>query len=140
LRVTPYARLSYQYVGQNSYDEGSGAAALNIASFSDSALRGMIGVAAGSLNKDPLKDDYIYRANIAVGADTSGLLKPTLNTTLGDYSSSVTTATAGSAFVQVGLYGTVKISDNAYAYAGVSGEARTGQTLYGGSVGLHMAF
>jgi len=140
LRVTPYARLSYQYVGQNSYDEGSGAAALNIASFSDSALRGMIGVAAGSLNKDPLKDDYTYRANIAVGADTSGLLNPTLNTTLGGYSSTVTTATAGYAFVQVGLYSTVKISDNAYAYAGVSGEARTGQTMCGGSVGLRLAF
>ncbi len=140
LRVTPYARLSYQYVGQNSYDEGSGAAALNIARFSGSAVRGVIGVAAGSLNKDPLKDEYTYRANVAVGADTSGLLNPTLNTTLGGYSSSVTTATAGSAFVQVGLYGTVKISDNAYAYAGVSGEARTGQTLYGGSVGLRMAF
>ena len=140
LRVTPYARLSYQYVGQNSYDEGSGAAALNIARFSGSALRGVIGVAAGSLNKDPLKDEYTYRANVAVGADTSGLLNPTLNTTLGGYSSSVTTATAGSAFVQVGLYGTVKISDNAYAYAGVTGEARSGQTLYGGSVGLRMAF
>jgi len=140
LRVTPYARLSYQYVAQNSYDEGSGAAALNIARFSGSAVRGVIGVAAGSLNKDPLKDEYTYRANVAVGADTSGLLNPTLNTTLGSYSSSVTTATDGSAFVQVGLYGTVKISDNAYAYAGVSGEARTGQTLYGGSVGLRMAF
>jgi autotransporter-associated beta strand protein len=140
LRVTPYARLTYQYVGQSSYDEGSGAAALNIARFSGSALRGVIGVAAGSLNKDPLKDDYTYRANIAVGADTSGLLNPTLNTTLGGYSSTVTTATAGSAFVQVGLYGTVKISDNAYAYAGVSGEARSGQTLYGGSVGLRIAF
>jgi outer membrane autotransporter protein len=140
LRVTPYARLSYQYVGQNSYDEGSGAAALNIARFSGSAVRGVIGLAAGSLNKAPLKDDYTYRANLAVGADTSGLLNPTLNTTLGGFSSSVTTATAGSAFVQVGLYGTVKISDNAYAYAGVSGEARTGQTLYGGSVGLRMAF
>jgi uncharacterized protein with beta-barrel porin domain len=140
VRVTPYARLSYQYVGQNSYDEGSGAAALNIARFSGSAVRGVIGVAAGSLNKDPLKDDYTYRANVAVGADTSGLLNPTLNTTLGGYSSSVTTATAGSTFVQVGLYGTVKITDNAYAYAGVSGEARTGQTQYGGSVGLRMAF
>ena len=140
VRVTPYARLSYQYVGQNSYDEGSGAAALNIARFSGSAVRGVIGVAAGSLNKDPLKDDYTYRANIAVGADTSGLLNPTLNTTLGGYSSSVTTASAGSAFVQVGLYGTVKVADNAYAYAGVSGEARSGQTLYGGSVGLRMAF
>ncbi|MCM0036578.1 MAG: autotransporter domain-containing protein [Burkholderiaceae bacterium] len=140
LRVTPYARLSYQYVGQNSYDEGNGVAALSIASFSGSALRGVIGVAAGSLNKDPLKDDYTYRANVAVGADTSGLLNPTLNTTLGGYSSSVTTVTAGSAFVQVGLYGTVKIADNTYAYAGVSGEARTGQTLYGGSVGLRIAF
>jgi hypothetical protein len=140
VRVTPYARLTFQYVGQNSYDEGSGVAALNIASFSGSAVRGVIGVAAGSLNKDPLKDDYTYRANVAVGADTSGLLNPTLNTTLGGYSSSVTTATAGSAFVQVGLYGTFKISDNAYAYAGVSGEARSGQTLYGGSVGLRIAF
>ena len=140
VRVTPYARLSYQYVGQNSYDEGGGVAALNIARFCGSAVRGVLGVAAGSLNKNPLKDDYTYRANVAVGADTSGLLNPTLNTTLGGYSSSVTTASAGSAFVQVGLYGTVKISDNAYAYAGVSGEARTGQTLYGGSVGLRMAF
>jgi hypothetical protein len=140
LRVTPYARLSYQYVGQNSYDEGSGVAALNIARFSGSAVRGVVGVAAGSLSKDPLKDDYTYRANVAVGADTSGLLNPTLNTTLGGYSSSVTTATAGSAFVQVGLYGTVKIADSAYAYAGVSAEARTGQTLYGGSVGLRLAF
>jgi uncharacterized protein with beta-barrel porin domain len=138
LRVTPYARLSYQYVGQNSYDEGSGAAALNIARFSDSAVRGLVGVVAGSLNKDPLKNDYTYRANLAIGADTSGLLNPTLNTTLGGFSSNVTTVTAGSAFVQVGLYGTVKIADNAYAYAGVSGEARSGQTLYGGSIGLRI--
>jgi autotransporter-associated beta strand protein len=140
LRVTPYARLTYQYVGQNSYDEGSGAAALNIARFSGSAVRGVLGVAAGSINKDPLKDDYTYRANIAVGADTSGLLNPTLNTTLGGFSSSVTTPTAGSTFVQAGLYGTIKVADSAYAYAGVSAEARTGQTLYGGSVGLRLAF
>ena len=140
LRVTPYARVTYQYGGQASYNEGSSAAALNIASFSGSAVRGTLGVAAGSLNKDPLKDDYTYRANVAVGADTTGLLNPTLNTTLGGFSSNVTTATAGATFVQLGLYGTVKIADNDYAYAGVSGEARSGQTLYGGSVGLRMAF
>ena len=140
VRITPYARLSYQYVGQAAYDEGSGAAALNITGFNGGAVRGVIGLAAGSSNKDPLKYEYTYRANTAVGTDSSGLLNPTLGTTLGSYSSSVTTATAGSAFVQVGFYGTVKISDNAYAYAGVSGEARTGQTLYGGNVGLRMAF
>ena len=140
LRLTPYARLTYQYVGQASYDEGSSAAALRIASFSASAGRGVIGLTAGSLNKDPLKDEYTYRANVAVGADTTGLLNPMLNTSLGGFSSSDTTATAGSAFVQVSLYGTVKVADNAFAYAGVSGEARTGQTLYGGSVGLRVAF
>ena len=140
VRITPYVRLTYQYVGQASYDEGSGAAALSISRFSGSAVRGTIGVAAGSLKKDPLKDGYTYRANIGVGADTTGLLNPIVNTTLGGFASSVTTPNAGAAFVQVGLYGTVKIADNAYAYAGVSAEARTGQTIYGGSVGLRMAF
>jgi autotransporter-associated beta strand protein len=140
VRFTPYARLTYQYVGQAAYHEGSTAAALNIASFSGSAVRGVVGVAAGSLNKDPLKDAYTYRANVAVGADTTGLINPKLNTTLAGYTGSVTTATAGSTFLQVGLYGTVNLTDNAYAYAGVSGEARTGQTLYGGTIGLRMAF
>ncbi len=140
LRVTSYARVTYQYVRQAGYHEGSGTAALGIASFNGSAVRGVIGVAAGSLNRDPLKDVYTYRLNLAVGADTAGLLNPVLNTTLSGFLSSVTTATAGSAFVQVGLYGTVMINDNAYAYAGVSGEVRSGQTLYGGSVGLRVAF
>ncbi len=105
-----------------------------------SGVRAVVGVGAGSLTKDPLKDEYTYRANLALGADSQGLLNPTLNTTLGGYSSSVTTPTAGSTFVQAGLYGTLKVADSAYAYAGVSAEARTGQTLYGGSVGLRVAF
>jgi autotransporter-associated beta strand protein len=140
VRVTPYARLTYQYVGQAAYDEGSSAAALSVARLSGNGVRAVVGVGAGSLNKDPLKDEYTYRANLALGADSQGLLNPTLNTTLGGYSSSVTTPTAGSTFVQVGLYGTLKVADSAYAYAGVSAEARTGQTLYGGSVGLRVAF
>ena len=94
----------------------------------------------GKINKDPLKAGYTYRANLAIGADSQGLLNPTLNTTLGGYSSSVTVPSAGAGFVQAGLYGTVKVADSAYAYAGVSAEVRTGQTLYGGSVGLRVAF
>jgi len=42
--------------------------------------------------------------------------------------------------IQLGLDSTAKIADNADTYAGVSGEARSGQTLYGGSGGLRMAF
>ena len=140
VRITPYVRLTYQYVGQAAYDEGSSAAALNIARLNANGVRAVIGVGAGSLNKDPLKQGYTYRANLAIGADSQGLLNPSLNTTLGGYSSSVTVPTAGTGFVQAGLYGTIKVADSAYAYAGVSAEARTGQTLYGGSVGLRMAF
>lgn len=140
VRITPYFRLTYQYVGQAAYDEGSTAAALNVARLNANGVRAAIGVGAGSLNKDPLKDAYTYRANLAIGADSQGLLNPSLNTTLGGFSSSVTTPIAGSTFVQAGLYGTVKMADSAYAYAGVSAEARTGQTLYGGSVGLRVAF
>jgi outer membrane autotransporter protein len=140
VRITPYVRLTYQYVGQASYDEGTSAAALTVSRMNANGVRGVIGVGAGSLNKDPLKDEYTYRANLAIGADSQGLLNPTLNTTLGGYSSSVTTPTAGSTFVQAGLYGTVKVADSAYAYAGVSAEARTSQTLYGGSMGLRVAF
>jgi uncharacterized protein with beta-barrel porin domain len=140
VRITPYVRLTYQYVGQAAYDEGASAAALNVGRMNANGVRAVIGVGAGSLNKDPLKQGYTYRANLAIGADSQGLLNPTLNTALGGYSSSVTTPTAGSTFVQAGLYGTIKVADSAYAYAGVSAEARTGQTLYGGSLGLRVAF
>ena len=140
LRVTPYLRLTYQSVTQSGYNEGGTAAALDVGRYSSNGVRGVAGVAVGSLNKDPLKDDYTYRVNLAVGADSQGLLNPTLNTTLGGYSANVGTPTAGAAFVQFGLYGTMKLSDNAYAYAGVSTEARSGQTLYGGSAGFRFAF
>ncbi|MCM0036793.1 MAG: autotransporter outer membrane beta-barrel domain-containing protein [Burkholderiaceae bacterium] len=140
VRITPYVRLTYQYVGQAAYDEGASAAALSVGRMNANGIRAVLGVGAGSLNKDPLKDEYTYRANLAIGADSQGLLNPSLNTTLGGYSSSVTVPTAGTGFVQAGLYGTIKVADSAYAYAGVSAEARTGQTLYGGSVGLRVAF
>jgi uncharacterized protein with beta-barrel porin domain len=140
VRITPYLRLTYQYVGQTAYDEGSSSAALSVARLNANGVRAVVGVGAGSLTKDPLNDAYTYRANLALGADSQGLLNPTLNTTLGGFTSSVSTPTAGSTFVQAGLYGTVKVADSAYAYAGVAAEARTGQTLYGGSVGLRVAF
>ena len=140
MRVTPYARVTWQIATQSAVNEGGAASALNVDRYTGNGVRGVIGVAAGSLNKNPLKDGYTYRANIGVGADTAGLLNPTVNTTLIGYTSNVTTPNAGAAFVQAGLYGTAKIADNAFAYAGVSAEARTGQTLYGGNVGLRIAF
>ncbi len=138
--ITPFARVAFQQVNQDAYNEGSGPAALKIDRFSGNGVRGTLGVALSSLNKDPLRDTYTYRASVAVGADSQGLLNPTLNTTLANQSLALTTPTAGALFVQAGLYGTVRVDDNIYAYAGLAGELRNAQTLYGGSIGLRIQF
>jgi hypothetical protein len=39
-----------------------------------------------------------------------------------------------------GLYGTAKMSENNFAYAGISGEARSGQTLGTVNVDLKLQF
>jgi autotransporter-associated beta strand protein len=137
---TPFARITYQQVNQSSYNEGNGVAALDVGRFNGNGIHGVLGIAVGSLSKDPLRDAYTYRANVAIGVDSQGLLNPTLNTTLAGLSTTVTTPNAGVAFMQVGLYGTRKISDSLYAFAGVSGEFRNGQTLYGGNLGLKLQF
>lgn len=138
--ITPYARITYQHVNQDSYNEGNGPAALQIDRFSGNGVRGTLGVTLSSLNKNPLRDTYTYRASLAVGAESQGLLNPTLNTTLANQSLALTTPTAGTAFAQIGLYGTFRIDENIYAYAGLAGELRNAQALYGGSVGLRIRF
>jgi hypothetical protein len=75
-----------------------------------------------------------------VGADTNTLINPTLNATLASYGTSIQTANVGNTFVQAGLYGTVKFADNAYAYVGVTGEARSGQTFGGVNLGVRVQF
>ena len=65
---------------------------------------------------------------------------PTLNASIAGMDTNITTPNSGSIFVQAGLYGTAKFADNAYAYAGLSGEARSGQTLGAVNVGVRVQF
>ena len=140
LRLTPFARVTWQIVTQSGVNEGNSVAALNVNHFTGNGVRGMLGLAAGSKANDPLTEKYTYRAYVAVGADSSGVLNPTLNASLGGFGTNITTPNAGATFVQAGLYGTAKVSDNTYAYAGLSGEARSGQTLGTINVGIRFQF
>lgn len=139
-RVTPYARVTWQVVTQSGVNEGDVASALSVNRYTGNGLRGVLGVTAGSKENNPMMESFTYRAYIGVGADTSGLLNPAMNATLAGLGTTITTPNAGSTFVQAGLYGTVKVSDHAYAFAGVSGEARSGQTLGVVNVGLKIQF
>lgn len=85
-----------------------------------------------------MSESFTYRVNLGVGADSSNLINPTLNASLAGMPTSITTPQAGSTFVQAGLYGTVKFADNAYAYAGVAGEFRSGSTLGNVNVGVRI--
>ena len=139
-RVTPYIRATWQQVNQNGFNEGSAASALTINSFNGNGVRGVIGVAAGSKALDPIKEQYTYRVNVGLGADSTNVLNPQLNASLAGMTTTINTPGAGAAFVQAGMYGTIKFADNAFAYAGVTAEARSGQVLAGGNIGVRVQF
>ena len=75
-------------------------------------MRGVIGLAAGSKANNPMTAKNTYRAYVGVGADSSGLLNPILNASLVGINTNITTPNVGTAFVQAGLYGTAKMSEN----------------------------
>jgi hypothetical protein len=127
-------------VTQAGVNEGDVASALNVNRYTGNGVRGVLGVAVGSKANDPLVEQFTYRAYAGVGVESAGLLNPTLTATLAGMSANIYTPGAGTTFVQAGLYGTVKLTDNAYAYAGLSGEARSNQTLGAVSVGLRLQF
>ena len=139
-RVTPYIRATWQQVNQNGFNEGSAASALTVNSFNGNGVRGVIGVAAGSKALDPIKEQTTYRVNVGLGVDSTNVLNPQLNASLAGMTTAINTPSAGTAFVQAGMYGTVKFADNAFAYAGVTAEARSGQVLAGGNIGVRIQF
>ena len=139
-RITPYARVTWQVVMQSGVKEGSAASALSVNNFTGNGVRGVIGIAAGSKASFPMTNPYTYRAYVGVGADSPGVLNPTLNASIAGINTNITTPNAGATFVQAGLYGTAQISNNAYAYLGLSGEARSGQTLGAVNLGVRVQF
>ncbi|MCM0035563.1 MAG: autotransporter domain-containing protein [Burkholderiaceae bacterium] len=140
VRITPYARVTWQIVSQSGINEGDVASALTVNRYTGNGVRGVIGVAAGSKANNPMTAKHTYRAYVGVGADSSGLLNPTLNASLAGIGTNISTPNAGTTFVQAGVYGTAKLSDNTFAYAGLAGEARSGQTLGTVNVGLKVQF
>lgn len=140
VRITPYTRFTWQMVTQSSINEGDAASALSVNGYTGNGLRGVIGIAAGSKADNPMASKFTYRAYVGVGVDSSGLLNPTLTASLAGMNTNITTPNAGATFVQVGLYGTAKMSQNTFGYVGISGEVRSGQTLGTINLGLKLQF
>ena len=140
ITFTPYARATWQYQARASSNEGASPAALTVDRYSGGGARAVIGLQAGSNKANPMQDQYTYRLNLAVGADTPGLANPSVGTSLAGYSGSVSASQVGSLFVQTAMYGTARLNDGTYGYAGISVEARRGQIVAGGTLGIKIEF
>ena len=140
VRVTHYARVTWQQVSQSGFSEGSTPAALTVDRFNGNAVRGTLGLSVGSTSVNPMNDQYTYRGYVGVGADTPGLNSPMLNASLAGMPTTIATPSVGSTFVQAGLYATAKMGENAFGYLGVSGEVRSGQTLAGVALGVRIQY
>ena len=138
--LAPYARVTWQNVSQNGFNEGSATSALTVNSYNGNGVRGVIGLTAGSKATDPIKEKVTYKANIGVGVDSNAVMSPTLNASIAGQGTQIYTPNPSTAFVQIGVYGTAKFADNAYAYAGITSELRGGQALVGGNVGVMIQF
>ncbi|MDP2868408.1 autotransporter domain-containing protein [Methyloversatilis sp.] len=137
-RVTPYARLTWQHVRQSAFNEGDSAAALGVRRFSDDGLRAVLGVTLASAptfaTADAAAQRFSYRAHLGVGADTSDLLQPRLNTTLAGITMTLRTPDVGSTFVQAGVSATARVAVDTVVQLGLAGEVRQGAAL--GNVNL----
>jgi hypothetical protein len=139
--INPYIRSTWQMVNQSSFDEGTtSAASLSVNSYSGQGVRGLIGISAGAKNKDPMVDEYTFKANIAAGADTNALINPSLQANLANYGTTIQAANIARGFVQASFSGTVKYANNGFVYAGIAGEARNGQTLGSVNLGARLQF
>lgn len=139
-RLVPYARLSWQQVHQAALNEGSSAAALNVGRFDAQGLRAVVGLTVGSRASNPLKEKNTYRFHLAAGADTAKLVNPVLSASLVGLPTSIVTPHAGAGFMQAGFEGTTRFANRAFAYLGVSGEARRGSLQGSVNAGVRLQF
>lgn len=138
--ASPYARLTWQSQHRSAVDEGSAAAALRVDGFDAQGLRGVLGVTLASTHNHPLQEERTYRFNVGLGADSGKLLNPELTASLAGMPTTIRAPQAGNGFLQLGFYGTQRLSGTAFGYIGVSTESRRGAVQGSAQAGVRMVF
>ena len=141
LVIEPNARVLFQRTTRDAGSEGSATpAALQLDRYSANGIRTAIGAMIGSAQRNPLLTRYTYQLNVGVGMDSGDALRPTLQSSLADTQTTIQAPQVGRTFGEIGAFGTVQVSPQAYVYMGINGEARSGKTGYGANAGLRVSF
>jgi outer membrane autotransporter protein len=136
----PFARVMWQKASRHAFTEGGAVAALSFSDYSAEGVRTMVGISGNSEKKDPLATRNTYQFRIGVGQDSGSLVHPTLQASLAGMDTSIAAPQVGRSFVQANVQGTARLDRRAYAYAGLTGEARSGKSDLGVNVGLNIGF
>lgn len=121
-------------------DAGSSPSALSLGALSANGTRVSTGVSLASTESNPMVSRHTYRGTLTVGHDSGGLLRPVVSATLGGMATTIEAPQVGRCFVQANVFGTWLLKPGAYAYAGLSGEARSQRVEKAVMVGAAIAF
>jgi autotransporter-associated beta strand protein len=122
----PFVRFSAQQVKREAgAEDSSSPSALHLDTLSAHGQRVTGGVSLQSAQKNPMVASTTYQGTLAIGHDAGSLLRPVVSATLGGMATTIEAPQAGRAFVQANVFGTRLLARRSYAYAGLSGEARS---------------
>lgn len=138
--VEPNVRVLYQHSTRDAGSEGSSPAALRLERQVAQGMRGVVGASIGSAQRDPFRSDVTYQVNVGLGYDHGDAVRPTLQASLADSSMTIQAPSVGRGFAEVGAFATKRVAAQAFVFIGVSGEARSGKSGFGGNAGLRIAF
>ncbi len=139
--VEPFVRALYQHVTRGSASEGSAsAAALELERYSASGVQTTIGVATRSAVSDPLADTLTWKLEAGVGQSMGNLLHSNVHASIAGVETRIKAPDVGRTVGEISASGTVRLGAQTYGYARMTGEVRSGQSEYGGDVGIRMAF
>jgi len=139
--LEPFARFGVQQVKRDAGSEGGASpSALSIGELSATGNRLTAGLSVTGSEKNPMVSTYTFRGTVAVGRDGGDLLNPVVATTLNGMAGSVQAPDVGRGFVAANVFATRQIVPGAYAFAGLSGEARSNRVQKAVSVGAAIEF
>ena len=136
----PFARVMWQQTRRDAYNEGSSVAALSFDSYTASGVRSLVGMSGSSAKKDPLAASNTYQFSVGIGQDSGSLVRPTAQASLAGMDTTIAAPQVGRAFVQANLSGTYRLGTQAYAYGGLTGEARSGRSDLAVNGGVRVNF
>ncbi len=145
LTVAPYARVLWEKMSRNAFNEATYATpaldALSGPVYSTDGVRVTLGMSLGSVQQNPLATRMTYEFDLGVARDSSAFSDPNVQMALAGEGFRVSTPNIGKVVALARLGTTLRLSSKVFTYLDVAGAGRSGTSAnYGGDLGLRALF